>query len=402
VRHSRASLDVALLAALILTACQPGPPQAQGPPPEMPVTVATASTQPAPLEVSVVGAVEPSAKVEIKSQIAGQLTAVHFAEGQNVNQGDLLFEVDPQPFQQALRQTEAALERSRAQLAQAESAVQRDRVQLKSAEADAARYDTLAKERIVAAQLALQYRTAAESLKETLRLDQAAIASARASLKVDEAAIEKSKLELSYCRIRAPWSGRAGNLLVHPGNLLKINDVPLVVLHRVSPAFVTFNVSDKHVESIRRFSALRKLPVQITSRDNAAGKTTGYLSVVDNTVDTQTGTIRLKATVENANRLLWPGQFVDVVLTLDTTQVATVVPSEAVQAGQQGQLVYVVKADKSVEPRVVSTGRTIARNIIIENGIAPGEVVVTDGQMLLFPGAKVKVVTAPPPAGGIH
>ena len=401
-RHPISSRAIALLAAIALAACQSRQQQAAGPPPEMPVTIATASTQSAPLEVAVVGTVEPSAKVEIKSQIAGQLMSVHFAEGQTVNQGDLLFEIDPKPFQQALRQTEAALERDRAQLGQVESALQRDLVQLKNAEADAARYDTLAKEKIVATQLGLQYRTAADSLKETIRLDHAAVASARANLKVDEAAIEKSKLDLSYCHIHAPWSGRAGNLLVHPGNLVKTNDVPLVVIHRITPAFVTFNVPDKYLEAIRRFSALRKLPVQITSRENAADRTTGYLSVVDNTVDTQTGTIRLKATVENTNRLLWPGEFVDVLLTLDATQQATVVPSEAVQAGQQGQFVYVVKPDKSVEPRLVTVGRSLALNVIIEKGITPGETVVTDGQMLLFPGARVKVVAAPPRAGGIH
>jgi len=319
-----------------------------------------------------------------------------------VNQGDVLFELDAQPFQQALRQAEAALERDRAQLKQAESAVRRDEVQLKNAETDASRYEMLAKEGIAATQLSLQYRTTAEAMKESIRLDQAAVVSAQANLKVDEAAIEKAKIDLSYCRIRAPWSGRAGNLLVHPGNLVKANDVALVVINRISPAFVTFSASDKYVDEVRRYSAVRKLPVRITPRDNPSAKATGYLSVVDNTIDNQTGTIRLKATVENAKGLLWPGEFVDVLLTLDSTQNAVVVPGEAVQTGQQGQFVYVVKADKSVEPRVVSVGRNIERNVIIEKGLAAGETVVTDGQMLLFPGARVKVVEAPPPASGVH
>lgn len=393
---------MALLAALLLAGCQTQQKQTAGPPPEMPVTIATASVQPAPLEVAVVGTVEPSAKVEIKAQIAGQLMSVHFAEGQNVNQGDLLFEIDPKPLQQALHQVEAALERDRAQLRQAEAAVRRDQVQLKNADADAARYESLAKEGIAATQLALQYRTTAESIKETIRLDQAAVGSAQASLKVDEAAIEKARIDLSYCHIRAPWSGRAGNLLVHAGNLVKVNDVPLVVIHRITPAFVTFNAPDKDVDAIRQFSALRKLAVQITARDNPAERTTGLLSVVDNTVDTQTGTIRLKATVANTSRSLWPGQFVDVLLTLDTTQKATVVPAEAVQVGQQGQFVYVVRGDKSVEPRVVSVGRTLESSVIITKGIAAGETVVTDGQMMLFPGAHVKVVSAPAAAGGVR
>jgi multidrug efflux system membrane fusion protein len=390
------------MAALLLTACQPKQKQAAGPPPQMPVTIAAASTRAAPFEISVVGTVEPSAKVEIKSQAAGQLLSVKFAEGQNVSQGDVLFEIDPKPFQQALHQAEAALERDRAQLRQAEAAVRRDVVQLKNAETDAERYATLAKEGIAATQLSLQYKTTAAALQETIRLDEAAAGSARANLKVDEAAIEKAKLDLSYCRIVAPWSGRAGNLLVHAGNLVKVNDVPLVVLHRITPAFVVFSVPDQHVEAIRKFSAARQLPVRITARDNPTVTATGLLSVVDNTVDTQTGTIKLKATVANAGRTLWPGQFVDVMLTLDTTQQATVVPSEAVQAGQQGQFVYVVKADKTVEPRVVTVGRNMNGVVIIEKGISPGETVVTDGQMLLFPGAHVKVVAAPPPAGGVR
>lgn len=367
----------------------------------MPVTVAVVSSQQVPFDVRVVGSVEPSSKVEIKSQVAGQLMSVHFTEGQNVTEGQLLLKIDPQPYLDALQQAQATVDRDRAQIHQAELARQKDIVQSASADADAKRFAALLKQRIVSEQQNLQYRTAADTFKESIRADEAAIESARASLKVDESAVERAKLDLAYCEIRAPIAGRVGNLLVQAGNLVKVNDVPLVVINRIAPAFVSFNVPDKYLAAIRKYSAQRKLEVDVTPRDTSSAKVTGYLSVIDNTVDTQTGTIHLKATFDNANGLLWPGAFVDVILTLDKGIDATVVPAEAVQAGQKGQFVYVVKPDKTVEPRNVSVGRTVARKVIIESGLVPGETVVTDGQMLLFPGARVNVVSAPKGDAGV-
>jgi len=362
--------------------------------PPVPVTIATASVQSVPDQVRVVGSVEPSSKVEVKSQIAGQLLSVHFKEGQDVKQGDPLFEIDPQPYQEALRQAEATLERDRAALTQSRFALERDTVQSKSADEDAARYEGLAKEKIVSSQQSLQYRTSADVLKQSMRGDQAAIESAQASLKVSEAAIARAKLDLSYCKIQAPISGRTGNLLVHAGNLVKVNDVALVVINRISPVYVSFNAPERNLESIRRASAGRRLAVDVTSRDAPGMKATGYLSLIDNTVDNQTGTIHLKATFDNGNRTLWPGQFVNVVLVLGM-QNATVIPSEAVQAGQRGQFVYVVKQDRSVELRIVAVSRTVGRQVVIDSGVNPGETVVTDGQMMLFPGAHVMVASAP-------
>lgn len=393
--YIRILLAIPALAALLVAGCRSSKGQAAGPPPPVPVTIATAETQEAPLEVRVVGSVEASSKVEVKSEVAGQLTKVHFTEGQDVKQGELLLEIDPEPYREAVRQAEAAVERDRAQLQQAEFALQKDIVQSKSAEADAARFAALMKEKVASEQQELQYRTNAETLKQAVRVDQAAIESARASLKVDEAALAKAKLDLGYCEIRAPISGRAGNLLVHAGNLVKANDAALVVINRIQPVFVNFNVPEKHLETIRRLSARRKLPVDVVPRDNPSAKATGYVTVVDNTVDTQTGTIHLKATLDNANRLLWPGQFVDVTLVLDAGQNATVIPSEAVQAGQRGQMVYVVKLDKTVEPRIVTVGRTLERKVVVENGVRAGETVVTDGQMMLYPGARIMVTSAP-------
>src|SRR5579884_570514 len=245
--------------------------------PVVPVAVATASVQSAPVEIRVVGSVEPSEKVEIKSQVAGQLTAVHFKEGQDVSAGELLLEIDPQPYRELLRQAEAAVERDGAQLTQAQFALQKDLVQSKSADQDAARYATLAKENIASQQQELQFRTTADALKQTIRGDQAAIESAQASLKVDQAAVSQAKLNLGYCQIRAPISGRAGNLLVNAGNLVKVNDAALVVINRITPVFVSFNVPEKHLDAIRRYAAQRKLPVEVASRENPNEKTSGYL-----------------------------------------------------------------------------------------------------------------------------
>lgn len=396
-RHPRFTARMAVVAsalAVSLAGCKAPPRQAGGRPP-VPVTIATAKLEPAPVEVRVVGSVEPSEKVEVKSQVAGQLTSVHFKEGQDVKQGDLLFEIDPKPYQEALRQAEAAVTRDRAQLTQAQFALQRDIAQSKAADADAERYATLRKEHVASEQQELQYRTNAQALKETVRADQAAVETARGSIQVDEAAVSQSKLNLSYCQIRAPISGRTGNLLVNAGNLVKVNDVALVVINRITPVFVSFNVPEKHLEAIRRYSAERALPVDVTSRDGSDIKETGRLSLLDNTVDTQTGTIHLKATFENARRRLWPGQFVDVTLLLNARQNATVVPTGAVQPGQKGQFVYVVKPDKTVEPRIVAVGRTLDHNVIVENGVNPGDVVVTDGQMMLYPGAHIIVASEP-------
>jgi multidrug efflux system membrane fusion protein len=361
----------------------------------MPVTVATASLQAVPVDVRVVGTVEPSEKVEIKSMVAGEITAVRFTEGQDVKQGDLLFQIDSRPYSDALRQAEGAVLRDRAMLDQAKATLQKDTVNSKVADTEASRYDALLSDKLVSQQQHLQYSSAAESARSTIGADNAAIESANATLNLDLVAVDRAKLDLSYCDIPSPISGRTGNLMVHRGNLVKVDDVALVVVNRLSPVFVSFNASDKYLDEIRRFSAAGKLAVSAISHEDTHVRETGTLSMIDNTVDTQTGTIHLKATFENAKRSLWPGQFVDVVLTLSTSENAVVIPSDAVQAGQNGQMVYVVRQDQTVEPRPVSVGRNLADKVVIDKGLAQGEKVVTDGQMMLFPGAHVTVAATP-------
>jgi multidrug efflux system membrane fusion protein len=385
---------ITVTAALLLIGCNAPKAQMAGPPPAVPVSVAVATQESLAVEIRAIGSVEPSETVQVKSQIAGELMNVRFVEGGEVNKGDLLFEIDPRPYREALRQAEAALARDGAQLRQAQANLARDEAQSKFASADAARYQDLAKAGVVSRAQSDQSMTNADALRESIRASQATIESARAAIESDRSAVDRAKLDLSYCEIRSPISGRAGNLLVHAGNLVKSNDTALVVINKIKPTFVTFAVPENRLSAIRESSRTRKLPVEVSLQEDPGKHVRGILSVIDNTVDVNTGTIRLKATFPNEAGLLWPGQFVTVGLTLDTLRNATVVPAEAVQPGQQGQFVYVVKPDQTVEPRVVTAGAVMGRKMIIEKGIAPGEKVVTDGQLRLFPGAKIEPVAA--------
>lgn len=387
--------SVAILAmALWLSGCSKQQAQHAGGMPPVPVSVALAAQEAMPEQVRAIGTVEPSSTVQIKSQVAGELLSVHFTEGRDVNKDDLLFEIDPRPYREALAQAEAAVAKDRAQLNQAQANLARDQAQSKSAEADATRYEQLAKEGVAPAMQATQQRAAADAARESTRADQAAIESARASLESDQSAVARAKLDLGYCEIRSPVSGRTGNLLVHPGNLIKVNDVPLVVINQVAPVYVSFGVPEERLNVIKQRSTGEKLAVAASTDAEPNRIARGLLKVIDNAVDTNTGTIRLKAVFDNTDRMLWPGQFVNVLMTLDTQSNATVVPSEAVQDGQRGQFIFVVKADQTVEPRPVTVARTIGRKAVISKGIAPGETVVTDGQLLLFPGARIKPVPA--------
>jgi membrane fusion protein, multidrug efflux system len=364
-------------------------------PPVVPVSVAKVSAQSVPTELRLVGTVDASSVVQVKSQIAGQLVKVDFTEGQNIKEGDLLFVIDPRPYEDALQQAEAAVVRDRAQIAQSEASLARDAAQAKYAESDAARNAELQKEGLTSQSQFDQSRNAAAVSRETVRATNASIDSAKAALEADQAAVAAAKLNLGYCEIRAPISGRAGNLLVQAGNLVKVNDVPLVIIHKIDPIFVNFSVPEQHLAAIRRLHAAHPLEIQVYTEDAPGRAISGRLSVIDNTVDSQTGTIHLKGVFENHEGHLWPGQFVTVVLTLDTIRNATVVPAEAVQNAQQGQFVYVVKPDRKVELRMLTLGSAFGKSFVVEKGLAPGETIVTDGQLRLFPGAEIKPVESP-------
>jgi len=292
--------------ALVITGCkqEAAQPQQKGAAamPVFPVSVAKAATQSVPTEIKVVGTVEAGAMVQVKSQVPGQLMSVEFTEGQNVTKGELLFKIDPRPYDDAIRQAQAAVARDRAQVLQAQSALARDNATAKSAETEAQRQAELNREKLTPRSQYDQAQAAAEAAKASAGATQATIETARAAIAADEAAVSKAQLDRSHCEIPAPITGRTGNLLVHAGNLVKESDVPLVVINQVSPIFVNFSVPEAHLGAIRRLNAQHRLSVRVYSEGDATHSATGSLAVIDNTVDASTGTInsRPRSTIATA------------------------------------------------------------------------------------------------------
>ena len=359
------------------------------PPPTVPVSVAATVQRVVPLQVTAVGNVQPYSTVGVKSQVAGQIYDVHFTEGRDVKRGDLLFTIDPRPFETAVRQAEAALGQRQAELNQAHANLARDQAQQEWAQVQEKRYSALLERELIAREQYEQIRTNMAAMEATVRADRAAEENARAAVTAGQAAVDNARLQLSYTRIHSPIDGRTGNLLVQRGNVIKANeDNPLVVIAQVSPIYVSFGVPEQHLAAIKRYQAAGSLKVE--ARSPGAEPAAGTLSFVNNTVDSNTGMIQLKATFPNADRALWPGQFVETALTL-ANESAIVVPSQAIQAGQQGPFVFVVKSDSTVEARKIEPGRRLAQETIVTRGLQAGERVVTDGQLRLVPGARVDI-----------
>jgi multidrug efflux system membrane fusion protein len=402
--HTCFTLQVCLASALALVSSGCSSQSAQPPQmPVVPVTVATATQRSVPIELRPIGNVESYSSIPVKTQISGELMSIRFTEGQDVKKGELLFQIDRRPYDQALKQAEANLNRDVAQEKQAEANLARDMAQAQNARAQADRYSALAAQGIVSKEQNEQMRTASSAAEESAHADQAAIESARAAMLSDKAAVETAKLNLDYCEIRAPLDGRTGSLQVKVGALVKAQaDTAMVTINQISPTYVTFSVPEDQLAQIRKSMVQRPLEVQayVPSDPNTSAR--GQLSFIDNTVDNTTGAIKLKATFPNTDRKLWPGQFVNVVLTVGNEVNATVVPSESIQNGQQGSYVFTVKSDHTVEMRPVTLGRTVGRETVVAKGLAPGETVVTDGQLRLGPGFKVEIVSAADsgPAGG--
>jgi len=368
--------------------------------PAVPVTTAVATQRDLPIQLRAIGNVESFSSIPVKAQVSGELMSIHFTEGQDVKKGELLFEIDRRPYEQALRQAEANLNRDIAQERQAEANLARDQAQAQNARAQAVRYAKLAEDKVVSKEQNDQMKTAATAADESARADQAAIDSARAANLADKAAVETARLNLEYCEIRSPIDGRTGSLQVKVGTLIKAQaDTGMVTINQISPTFVTFSVPEDQLAAIRKSVAQGPLPVEAEVPNDPSGRAQGKLSFIDNSVDSATGAIKLKAAFPNQERKLWPGQFVNVVLTVGTDAKATVVPSEAIQTGQQGSYAFIVKADHTVENRIVTVGRTFGRETEVTKGIVPGETVVTDGQLRLIPGFKVEVVNGTPATG---
>ena len=336
----------------------------------VPVTVSTVMQKTVPVELHAIGTVQAYSTVAIKSQVEGTLTQVYFKEGQEMKKGDLLFTIDRRPFEVQLKQVEADLAR--------------DKAQAENAQLQVRRYEQLVKKDYISQEQYDQVRATAAALEATVL--------------ADEAAVEQAKLKLDYCSIQTPIDGMAGNLLVHVGNLVKANDAdhPLVVINQIRPIYVAFFVPGKYLSEVQRYRTLGPLTVEAIPSDRTSPPVQGKMTSVNNTVNTETGMIQLKALFPNDKKTLWPGQFVNVVLTLTTQPNAIVVPSQAIQVGQQGSYVFVVRPDLTVEARPIGVGNTIDGETVVENGLVPGEQVVTDGQLRLTSGTQVEIKTTAP------
>lgn len=360
-RSMRRLAPIAILAAAsLLAACSAAPPPPADP--SVPVSVAAVVKKAMPDLLTAVGTVEAINSVAVKSLIDGQLLQTSVKDGDDVTAGQLLFKIDPRPAQAALAQMQAAL---------AKDAAARD-----LAHAQVQRYQPVADKGFISADQMQQYITAYEA--------------AAASVKVDQANVDAAKLTLGYAEIHAPISGRAGRILVQPGNLVKANDVsPLLVLNQIAPIFVNFSIPGSFVDRVRQAQAQATLAVESTGAGMARPES-GKLAFVDNAVDPATNTVKLRASFANDAQALWPGQFVNITLTVGSDADAIVVPEAAVKAGPNGSYVFVVKADGRAEQRDVSVARTVAGESVIEKGLGAGEKVVTDGQSRLVDGTRVK------------
>jgi multidrug efflux system membrane fusion protein len=392
-----------VLAGLLLAACSRGEGD-QGRarsarPAAVPVTAARVETRDIPVQIQGIGNVQALATVSVYSLVSGQIFQVHFKEGQDVKAGELLFSIDPRPFEATLQQAQATMAQHQAAVSQAEANLTRDQAQADNAAIEEERYKKLVQSGLIAREQYDQILTAHKSAVATVDADRAAVNNAKALVQADAAMVENAKVQLGYTLIRAPIEGRTGNLLIHQGNVVKANDIgnPLVVINRVHPIYISFAVPERYLEQIKAARAAGPLSVEATPQ----GQTTtarGTLTFVNNTVDTTTGTIQLKATFENADNALWPGQFAAVTLTVRTELHALVVPSQAIQAGQQGQYVFVVKPDATVESRPVEVAFANGPTTVLRGGVKAGEQVVTDGQLRLVSGARVDVKAAGPTA----
>jgi multidrug efflux system membrane fusion protein len=330
----------------------------------VPITVATVVQKSMPIEIRVIGAVEAYSVVSVHAQITGQLDNVNFKEGDDVKKDQVLFKLDRRPLEAALMAAQANL--------------QRDIAQAANAKVVAKRYSDLAGQGIATTEQLETSRTSAAALDATVE--------------ADRAALENAKVQLQYATIASPIEGRTGALMVHEGNLVRAQDqAALVVINQVAPIYVSFSIPESRLPELKRFLSLGTLQVEAKPPNEENPSSHGHITFVDNSVDQTTGTIRIKATFTNEDHRLWPGQFVNVTVALTRDPTAVVVPTAAVQVGQQGQYAYVVKPDKSVEYRAVAVERTAGLETVIKSGLKPNETVVTDGHLRIVAGSRVSI-----------
>jgi len=356
-----------LLALTVIpaSACHKDAPRVR---PTVPVAVAKVERRTLPQDIGAVGSVTPIQTVSVRAQVTGTLVQVAFREGDEVRPGQLLFQLDARPFRAALDQAVANLAKDRATLVNANQEV--------------ARYQVLVQNDLATQEQFDQFKANADG--------------AAAAVAADSAAVEQARLNLEYCTIRSPIAGRTGSLLIREGNLVTANGAtPLVIINQLRPIAVSFSVPQQFLDEIQAYNARSRLAVEIRPSDDSTSRRTGTLAFINNQVDTATGTIQLKATFANADRALWPGEFVEVRLVLTVERDVLTVPSPAVMTGENGTYVYVVSGDQTARAQSVTVGRQVGEYVVIAKGLAEGQEVVTDGQLLLVPGAKVVLKSMP-------
>jgi multidrug efflux system membrane fusion protein len=401
-------LFVAVLAAALLTACVNNKAQQSFERPPAPVQVAAAVTQDVPTYLDAIGKTVAREVVSIQPQVSGRIIKVHFADGANVRKGDMLFTIDPRPFEANLKQAQANLSRSVALKKQAEANLAREIAQAKWGLAQVERYRVLLEQGVVPREQYEQLRANYDSLKANAEAARAAVRSADEAIKVDSAAIESAKVQLSYCYIRSPIDGRAGQRLVDVGNVVNpggsggnSNDMAggnspgnsnsLLVIERLDPIYADFTISQNSLTAVQQQMRLGTLAAEVRLPDSADEPVIGQLTFLDNAVQNATGQVNLRATIPNAGLRFWPGRFVNIRLVLSTIHGAVLVPAAAPQMSANGSFVYVVKQDLTAEQRPVSLGQRQGDLIVVEKGIEPGEQVVINGQLGVTPGGKVVV-----------
>ena len=360
-----------IIAVLFQASCKKNSADQKAPPPQtaIPVMAATAVEKDVPVELRAIGNVEAYTTVSVKSQVGGYLEKINFIEGHDVKEGDLLFIIDPRIYEAELKQAKANLAKDIAQLENARLIFERDKILIKSGNVSQEEYDQASANAAVLAN----------------------------AVEADKALVENAKLQLSYCYIHAQITGRTGSILINKGNLIKANDTtPMVIINQIQPINVNFAVPAQYLNEIKKRMEQDKLSVEAGTLQGAGSVETGALTFIDNAVDSTTGTIRLKGTFDNKDKILWPGDFVNVVLKLSTRPRVVVVPSQAIVTVQNGKFVFVIKKDLTVEMRDITSDYEINGEVVIDKGLSSGEQVVTDGQLRLVTGSRISIKNVSP------
>ena len=394
------------LTAAVFTGCTNKAAQQGFERPPAPVSVTEAVMQDVPNYIDAIGKTVAREVVSIQPQVSGRILKIHFTDGANVKKGELLFTIDTRPFEANLRQAQANVAKDLALKKQAEANLAKDLAQSKYGDIEARRYATLVEQGVVSREQYDQIHSNAESLKATVEADKAAIHSAEESIKVDAAAVDSAKVELSYCYIRSPIDGRAGQRQVDIGNVVNPggssgggsgntggssgSSNSLLLIERIDPIYADFTIPQDNLAVVQQQMRQGTLKTEVRLPD-ATDPIAGQLTFLDNAVQSATGTINLRATVANSDHRFWPGRFVNVRLVLSTIHGAVLVPATAPQMSAKGSFVYVIKQDSTAEQRQVTLGQRQGDLVVVEKGVEPGERVVTIGQIGVTPGGKVRV-----------